>query len=110
MKDDKPEIIQARKEAARKDIVKYDPLQRYLAEIRHLPSLSKQEEHELAIKYSRGADMAAGYKLVLANLRLVVMVAREYQKNVQNILDLVQEGNVGFEDSRDLAVTGGIRA
>lgn len=91
LKDEKTELIQTKRE-----IVRYDPLQRYLAEIRHMPKLSKEEEHDLAVQYRKDGDMAAGYRLVLANLRLVVMVAREYQKNVQNILDLVQEGNIGL--------------
>jgi len=78
-----------------KEVVRYDPLQSYLSEIKHIAKLSRDEEHELALKYKEG-DSAAGYKLVLANLRLVVMVAREYQRNVQNILDLVQEGNIGL--------------
>lgn len=78
------------------ELVKYDPLQSYLSEIRHLPSLSREEEHELAVKFFESKDPKAGYKLVLANLRLVVMIAREYQRNVQNILDLVQEGNIGL--------------
>lgn len=78
-----------------KEIVQYDPLRRYLAEIRHLPTLTREEEHELALRFQDG-DKAAGYKLVLANLRLVVMIAREYQRNVQNVLDLVQEGNIGL--------------
>jgi len=78
------------------DIVRYDPLQSYLAEIRHIPMLSAEEEHELALRYKREGDRVAGYKLVLANLRLVVMIAREYQKSAQAILDLVQEGNIGL--------------
>lgn len=77
-------------------IVPQDSLQRYLAEIRGIPSLSREEEHELALKYFKKKDQKAGYQLVLANLRLVVMVAREYQKNVHNVLDLVQEGNIGL--------------
>jgi RNA polymerase sigma-32 factor len=77
-------------------LVEYDPLERYLAEIRHVPTLSREEEHELAVKYFEYKDKHAGYKLVLANLKLVVMAAREYQRNIQNILDLVQEGNIGL--------------
>lgn len=83
-------------ESDSRDVVPLDPLQRYMSEIRQLPTLSREEEHELAVRYHQKQDQQAGYKLVLANLRLVVMIAREYQKNVQNVLDLVQEGNIGL--------------
>ena len=79
-----------------KDLVRYDPFERYLAEIRHLPQLSREEEHELALKYHEKGDQRAGYRLVVANLRLVVLIAREFQRNFKNILDLIQEGNVGL--------------
>ena len=79
-----------------KDVVKYDPLERYLAEIRHYPMLTKEEEHRLAVAYKESGDQMAGYKIVMANLKLVVFIAREYQRNIQNILDLVQEGNIGL--------------
>lgn len=78
------------------ELVRYDPLQSYLAEIRNAPVLSREEEHELAVRYREKGDRMAGYRLVLANLRLVVAIAREYQRNFQNILDLVQEGNIGL--------------
>jgi len=78
------------------DLVRYDPLQSYLSEIRHIPTLSREEEHELAVKYKATGDRKIALKLVMANLRLVVMIAREHQRNVQNILDLVQEGNIGL--------------
>lgn len=77
-------------------LVKFDPLQSYLQEIKHIPVLSKEEEHELAVRYKKDGDRAAGLKLVVSNLRLVVMIAKEHQRNVQNILDLVQEGNIGL--------------
>ena len=77
------------------DLVRSDPLSRYMAEIRSIPILSKEEEQELAIAYQEG-DKQAGYKLIMANLRLVLMIAREYQRNAQNVLDLVQEGNIGL--------------
>ena len=82
-------------ESSGRDLARLDPLQRYMAEIRHIPTLSREDEHALAVKYFEG-DQKAGYKLVLANLRLVVMIAREYQRNVHNVLDLVQEGNIGL--------------
>ena len=78
------------------DLVRYDPLERYLAEIRHFQPLSKEEEHSLAVAYRERGDQAAGYKLVMSNLRLVVLIAREYQRTVKSLLDLVQEGNIGL--------------
>lgn len=78
------------------DLVRYDPLQSYLQEIKHIPTLSREEEHSLAVEYKKTGDRKIALKLVMANLRLVVMIAREHQRNVQNILDLVQEGNIGL--------------
>ena len=77
-------------------VVPYDPLQRYLSEIRRYPVLSREEEHELAVRYKEHDDLDAAYRLVTANLRLVVMIAREYQRAFRNLLDLVQEGNIGL--------------
>jgi len=73
-----------------------DTLQRYLAEIRRIPVLSREEEHVLAVRWVEKQDRAAAVRLVTSNLRLVVMIAREYQRAVTNLLDLVQEGNVGL--------------
>jgi RNA polymerase sigma-32 factor len=73
-----------------------DALQRYLAEIRRIPLLSREEEHALAVRWHEEGDRQAAWRLVSANLRLVVMIAREYQRAVHNLLDLVQEGNVGL--------------
>lgn len=81
---------------ASSDLVRYDPLQSYLQEIRRIPILSREEEHELAVKYKTTGDRKIALKLVMANLRLVVMIAREHQRNVHNILDLVQEGSIGL--------------
>lgn len=73
-----------------------DALQRYMAEIRRHPILDPEEEHELAVKWVEEGDREAAAKLVTSNLRLVVMLARKYQKAFRNILDLVQEGNIGL--------------
>jgi RNA polymerase sigma-32 factor len=77
-------------------LVPLDNLQRYLAEIRRIPILSREEEHALAVRWKEEGDRQAGWQLVTANLRLVVMVARDYQRAVHYLLDLVQEGNVGL--------------
>ncbi len=77
-------------------LVPRDALSAYLAEIRRYPILSREEEHELARRYREDGDEDAAYRLVTSNLRLVVMVAREYQRAFHNLLDLVQEGNIGL--------------
>lgn len=80
-------------------LVPYDPLQRYLTEIRRYPLLSREEEHALAVRYKEEDDRDAAYRLVTANLRLVVMIARDYQRAFRNLLDLVQEGNIGLMEA-----------
>ncbi len=80
-------------------LVRYDPLQRYLSEIRRYPLLSREEEHRLAVRYHEEKDIEAAYRLVTANLRLVVLIAREYQHAVRTLLDLVQEGNIGLMEA-----------
>ncbi|HVO28337.1 MAG TPA: RNA polymerase factor sigma-32 [Candidatus Margulisiibacteriota bacterium] len=80
-------------------LVRYDPLQRYLTEIRKYALLSREEEHRLAVRYKEHQDIEAAYRLVTANLRLVVMIAREYQRAFRNLLDLVQEGNIGLMEA-----------
>ena len=82
-----------------KALVPFDPLQRYLTEIRRFKLLSREEEHRLAVQYKEYGDVQAAYNLVTANLRLVVMIAREYQKAFKNLLDLIQEGNMGLMEA-----------
>ncbi|MGE0826924.1 MAG: RNA polymerase factor sigma-32 [Candidatus Binatia bacterium] len=80
-------------------LVPYDSLQRYLAEIRRYPLLTPEEEHELAVRYKEHGDVEAAYRLVTANLRLVVMFARKYERAVLNLLDLIQEGSIGLMEA-----------
>ena len=93
------EIDLAEEESSEKALVPFDPLQRYLAEIRRYPLLSREEEHRLAAEYKEFGNIEAAYRLVTANLRLVVMIAREYQRAFRNLLDLVQEGNIGLMEA-----------
>lgn len=75
----------------------YDPLRRYLWEIRKYPILSYEEEKKLAIRYKETGDPEAAYKLITSNLRLVVKIALEFQKHwMLNLMDLIQEGNIGL--------------
>ena len=80
-------------------LVPTDSLSCYMAEIRRYPLLSPEEEHELAVRYKEYGDIKAAYRLVTANLRLVVMIARSYQRAFRNLLDLIQEGNVGLMEA-----------
>jgi RNA polymerase sigma-32 factor len=73
-----------------------DPeLSRYLALVRTQRRLSQKEEDELARAY-RDGDEQAGQKLVLANLHLVVRIAFRYHSRMGEVVDLIQEGNVGL--------------
>jgi len=74
----------------------FDPLKKYLAEISMHPVLSREEEFKLAEKVYKHKDKEAAQKLVISNLKLVVKIALEYYNTYLNILDLIQEGNVGL--------------
>ena len=78
-------------------IVEYDPLQRYLSEISRYRLLTRDEEIELGKRVQEEDDTDAAYVLATANLRLVVKIALEFQRIwMQNLLDLIQEGNIGL--------------
>jgi len=77
-------------------LVRYDPLRAYLAEVARHRVLSRDEEHALAVRFRESGDVDAAYKLVASNLRLVVKIAHEYRRAAFQLLDLVQEGNLGL--------------
>ena len=92
--DDVPEDKDIQSHAA---LVPFDPLQRYLMEISKYPMLNREEEEEMALKFVKDGDPKAAYILVVSNLRLVVKIAMDYQKSwVTNLMDLIQEGNLGL--------------
>ncbi len=74
----------------------YDPLSAYLSEVQRHSLLTPQEEHDLAVRYSNTADVKAAARMVTANLRLVVKIAYEYRRAYRNLMDLIQEGNIGL--------------
>lgn len=85
-----------------------DDIRQYLREIREIPRLTPEEERELARRCAQG-DEEAIRKMVNANLRLVVSVAKEYSGRGVPLLDLIQEGSIGllaaarkFDYTRDL--------
>ena len=70
-------------------------LNKYLDEIGHNNLLSNEEERELSRKIKQGDDKALG-RLVEANLKFVVVIARQYKGNGLAMEDLVSEGNIGL--------------
>ena len=73
-----------------------DPLAVYMRDVQRYRLLSKDEEHELAVRFFEEDDLEAAKRLVTSNLRLVVKIAYDYRQAYKNILDLVQEGNIGL--------------
>lgn len=70
-------------------------LSMYLKDINRIPLLTREEENDLAIKAAQG-DQAAKNKIVTANLRFVVNVAKKYQNHGLDLTDLISEGNIGL--------------
>ncbi len=75
----------------------YEPLNLYFHDLKRYKLLSKEKEVELAKQISENKDTEAFNKLVTSNLRLVAKIAIDFQKQwSQNVLDLIQEGNLGL--------------
>jgi RNA polymerase sigma-32 factor len=92
-----PKKDKTKNRTTQKETVKFDPLQRYLMEIGDYKLLTRQEEIELSKRVREQGDTEAAYHMVTSNLRLVVKIALEFQRVwMQNLLDLIQEGNIGL--------------
>jgi RNA polymerase sigma-32 factor len=77
-------------------LTRLDPMAAYLREVQRHPLLTPEQTHELAVRFIKTQDPAIAARLVTANLRLVVKIAYEYRRAYKNIMDLVQEGNIGL--------------
>ena len=79
-----------------------DAIQSYLREIGRIPLLTPKEERELAKRIAKG-DEKARQRMIEANLRLVVSIAKRYVGRSRNLslLDLIQEGNIGLSKAVD---------
>src|SRR5882724_9342613 len=77
-------------------LARRDPMAVYMRETRRYPLLTPDEERALATRLVEHGDTQAARKLIEANLRLVVKIAYEYRRAHKNLLDLVQEGNIGL--------------
>ena len=78
------------------DLVPRDALDAYFADVSKYPLLSREEEHALAARVQEHGDAEAAEKLAVSNLRLVAKIAMEYRRVWTQVLDLIQEGNVGL--------------
>jgi RNA polymerase sigma-32 factor len=76
-----------------------DALSNYLRQLNYIQPLPEEQQQELAERYVEDDDLNAGKMLVLTNLRLVVKLAREYKRQWSDLLDLIQEGNVGLAEA-----------
>lgn len=91
-----PEVLDQGGAETATAVVPVTTLQRYLAEVRRYPYLSKEEELRLFYEYQVQGSREAAVKLILANLRVSVAIAAEYHHAGADQMDLIQEGNVGL--------------
>ncbi len=85
------------KTSSSRAIAKSDPIQSYLNEINRYKLLNRDQEVELGKRIQEEEDQEAAYIMTTSNLRLVVKIALEFQRIwMQNLLDLIQEGNIGL--------------
>lgn len=82
-------------------LVARDPLSRYLSWIRQFPVLPAEEQMALAHEYKDSGEREAAQKLLRSNLRLVVKIAHEYKRQWVEVLELIQEGNLGLVEAVD---------
>jgi RNA polymerase sigma-32 factor len=94
----KPKVVSSQLPAVRDSgsVTSRDPLSQYLAELRKYSVLSPEEQQQLAVQFRDTGDISIAKRLVTTNLRLVVKIAMEYKSTYNNVLDLIQEGNVGL--------------
>jgi len=95
---DSESVDEEREPGGSKDtgLARFDALQAYMREVQRHPLLSSDEEHKLAVQYQKDQNVDTAARLVTANLRLVVKIAYEYRRAYRNMMDLVQEGNIGL--------------
>jgi len=76
-----------------------DLLQNYIRDIQRYPLLTVDEERELTRDFAKNGEPETAFKLVRANLRLVIKIAFEYRTYTNLVLDLIQEGNIGLVEA-----------
>ena len=83
-------------ESTPKSLARLDAMATYMREVQRHPRLSPEETQALAVQFLDTQDPSIAARLVTSNLRLVVKIAYEYRRAYKNIMDLVQEGNIGL--------------
>jgi RNA polymerase sigma-32 factor len=73
-----------------------ESIDRYMQAVRAIPTLTEQEERDLAERFFNEQDLEAARKLVISHLRFVLYIAQGYRGYGLPIADLVQEGNIGL--------------
>lgn len=81
------------------ELITYDALRAYLNKIKQYQKLTPEEEKKLIKAYREDNDISAAYKLISSNLWLVVKIAKSYSNMARNLLDLIQEGNIGLMEA-----------
>jgi RNA polymerase sigma-32 factor len=82
--------------SSKTSLAERDPLAAYMRDVHRYKLLTPEQEHTLAVRYAEEGDLEAARELVTSNLRLVVKIAYDYRQAYKNLLDLVQEGNIGL--------------
>ena len=77
-------------------LTRYDALQAYMRDVHRYSVLDPEAQRQLAISYREQGDVDAAAALVTSNLRLVVKIAYDYRRAYRNVMDLIQEGNIGL--------------
>lgn len=76
-----------------------DSLTTYMNQIRRIELLSRKEQDQLARAYAHDGDIEAGKTLIWSNLRLVIKIARDFHRKGQDLMELIQEGNLGLSEA-----------
>jgi len=82
-----------------KGLGKLDAFESYITRVKHFKHLGEQEEHDLAVKYVKEGNRESAYRLVSSHLMLVVKIAYSFNYAFYNIMDLIQEGNIGLMEA-----------
>ncbi len=82
-----------------KGLRKLDLFESYIARIKHIRHLEEKEEFDLAVRFKEHDDYDAATRIIEAHLMLVVKIAYSFNYAAHNVMDLIQEGNIGLAEA-----------